>query len=317
MIGAGGYAKAMLLPNLKASGVEFQTISTASGVTAHDIGARYGFRRYASSAEDVIADPEVNLVVIATRHDLHAELAQRALESGRHTFVEKPLALTEQELDSVLAAAARSEARLMVGYNRRFAPLARRAREFFRDRSAPLSISYRVNAGRIPREHWVQDPREGGGRIVGEVCHFIDFMQFLTASRVTRVYGEAITSRNHQIVDEDSVFITLRFADGSNGSIAYLSEGDRGLAKERVEIFGEGRSFVLDDFRSATLYKGGREETVKLRAQDKGQAEEVRTLCALLLEGREAPISLDDLATTSRATFRIRESLRTGRAVEV
>ncbi|HEX8139404.1 MAG TPA: bi-domain-containing oxidoreductase [Pyrinomonadaceae bacterium] len=317
MIGAGGYAKAMLLPNLKAAGVEFQTISTASGVTAHDIGARYGFRRYASSAEDVIADPEVNLVVIATRHDLHAELARRALDSGLHTFVEKPLALTEEELESVLAAAARSAARLMVGYNRRFAPLARRAREFFRDRSAPLSIAYRVNAGRIPREHWVQDPREGGGRIIGEVCHFIDFMQFLTASRVTRVYAEAITSRNHQIVDEDSVFITLRFADGSNGSIAYLSEGDRALAKERVEIFGEGRTFVLDDFRSATLYKGGREETVKLRAQDKGQAEEVRALCALLLEGREAPIALDDLEKTSRATFRIRESLRTGQAVEV
>jgi predicted dehydrogenase/threonine dehydrogenase-like Zn-dependent dehydrogenase len=317
MIGAGGYAKAMLLPNLKASGVEFQAIATASGVTAHDIGAKYGFRRLASSADDVIADPEVNLVVIATRHDLHAELARRALEAGRHTFVEKPLALTEEELESVIAAAARSSAQLMVGYNRRFAPLALSALEFFKDRSEPLSISYRVNAGRIPREHWVQDPREGGGRIIGEVCHFIDFMQFLTSSRVARVYAEAITSRNHQITDEDSVFITLRFADGSNGSIAYLAEGDAALPKERIEIFGEGKVFVLDDFRSASMYRGGREESVKPRAQDKGQPEEVRALCTVVLEGRQAPIALDDLANTSRATFRIRESLRSGQVVEV
>jgi polar amino acid transport system substrate-binding protein len=317
LVGAGAYAQAMLLPNLKASGVEFQAIATASGVTARDVGAKYGFRRYASSADDVISDPEVNLVVLATRHDLHAELAQRALESGRHTFVEKPLALTEEELESVLAVAARSEAQLMVGYNRRFAPQARAAREFFKDRSAPLSIAYRVNAGRIPREHWVHDPREGGGRIIGEVCHFIDLMQFLTGALVTRVYAEAITSRNQQLLDEDSVFITLRFADGSNGSIAYLSEGDRRMPKERVEIFGEGKIFVLDDFRSATTYSGGREETTRLRAQDKGQPDEVRAVCAVVLEGRPAPIALDELAATSRATFRIRESLRTGQALEV
>ena len=317
LIGAGAYAKAMLLPNLKASGVEFQAIATASGVTARDIGAKYGFRRSVSSSDDVIGDPDVNLVMIATRHDLHAELARRSLESGRHTFVEKPLALDDAELESVMEAAARSPAQLMVGYNRRFSPHARAALEFFKDRMAPLSISYRVNAARIPPEHWLQDPREGGGRIIGEVCHFIDLMQFLTGSTVTRVYAEAITSRNRRVVEEDSVFITLRFADGSNGSIAYLAEGDKALPKERVEVFGEGQVFVLDDFRSATTYRNGREETTKLRAQDKGQADEIRALCAIVLEGKPAPITLADLAATSRATFRIRESLRTGQALEV
>ncbi|MBA3767840.1 MAG: Gfo/Idh/MocA family oxidoreductase, partial [Acidobacteria bacterium] len=317
LIGAGAYAKAMLLPNLKASGVEFQAIATASGVTARDIGAKYGFRRSVSSADDVICEGEVNLVMIATRHDLHAELSRRSLETGRHTFVEKPLALDDEELESVMEAAARTDAQLMVGYNRRFSPHARAALEFFKDRTAPLSIAYRVNAGRIPPEHWTQDPREGGGRIIGEVCHFIDLMQFLAGAPVTRVYAETITSRNRRIVEEDSVFITLRFADGSNGSIAYLAEGDKALPKERVEIFGEGRIFVLDDFRSATTYRNGREETIKLRAQDKGQADEIRAVCAVVLEGTPAPITLADLAAASRATFRIRESLRTGQALDV
>ncbi|HEX8775828.1 MAG TPA: bi-domain-containing oxidoreductase [Pyrinomonadaceae bacterium] len=318
LIGAGAYARAMLLPQLKAAGVEFQSIATATGVTARDTALKYGFRRSVSSADEVLADGDANLIMIATRHDMHAELARRGLESGRHVFVEKPLALSDEELESVMEAATRSgDARLMVGYNRRFAPLAIAAREFFNNRSAPLSISYRVNAGRIPREHWLQDPREGGGRIIGEVCHFIDFMQFLTGAAVVRVYCEAITSRNQQIVEEDSVFITLRFADGSNGSIAYLAEGDKAMPKERVEIFGEGKVFVLDDFRSATSYKQGREEVTKLRGQDKGQRDEVRALCAMVLEGGRAPIALDDLANTSRATFRIRESLRTGQALEV
>ena len=317
MIGAGAYAKAMLLPPLKVAGVEFKTIATASGVSARDIALKYHFERCASDAEAVVNDEEVNLLIIATRHDLHAELARRALERGRHVFVEKPLALTEGELQQVIAAAESSEGRLMVGFNRRFSPLARAAKDFFAGRQAPLSINYRVNAGRIPRNHWTQDPREGGGRIIGEVCHFVDLIHFLTGALTTRVYAEAVTSRNHEIVDEDSVFITLRFSDGSNGSIAYLAEGDKALPKERVEIFGEGKSFVLDDFRSSTAYRDGREQQTKLRAQDKGQAEEVRAVCEVVLKGGPAPIALDDLARTTRATFRIRESLRTGQAVDV
>jgi polar amino acid transport system substrate-binding protein len=312
MIGAGGYAKSMLLPNFKTSGADFRAIATASGVSARDIGERYGFAYCASGADEIINDDEVNLVVIATRHDTHAPLAQRALERGRHVFVEKPLAMNDEELESVLHAAVASDGKLMVGFNRRFSPHARAARDFFAGRQSPLSISYRVNAGRIPRESWIQDAREGGGRIIGEVCHFIDLMQFLTGAVTTRVYAESITSRNEQIVDEDSVFITLKFSDGSNGSIAYLSEGDKVLAKERVEIYGEGKTFVLDDFRSVAMYGGGREETGKLRNQDKGQANEVRAVCAVVRGNADAPIALDDLAATTRATFRIRESLRTG-----
>ncbi len=317
LIGAGGYAKGMLLPQFKAAGAQFQTIATASGLSALNTGKQFGFQACASGADEVIGDPDVNLVVIATRHDLHAPLAQQALESGRHVFVEKPLALSEEELSGVLAAATRSDGQLMVGFNRRFSPLARAAADFFNKRREPLSIVYRVNAGRVPRGHWSQDAREGGGRIVGEVCHFIDLMQFWTGSPPVRVYAESIASRNHETIDEDSVMITLRFADGSNGSIAYLGEGDKTLAKERVEIFGAGRTFVLEDFRRATLYLNGREETLKLRAQDKGQSEEVRAVCDVVLQKRDAPVALDELAATTRATFRIRESLRTGQAVSL
>ncbi|HMG72542.1 MAG TPA: bi-domain-containing oxidoreductase [Pyrinomonadaceae bacterium] len=317
LIGAGGYAKAMLLPNFKAAGAEFQSIATASGVTARAVGEQHGFRFCVSSAEEVIDDDQTNLIVIATRHDMHAKLTQRSLERGRHVFVEKPLALNDEELDGVLAAAERAGAQLMVGFNRRFSPLARRARELFAERAAPLSINYRVNGGRIPRGHWAHDPKEGGGRIVGEVCHFIDFMHFITGSLTTRVYAEAISSGNQDVINDDSVFITLRLADGSNGSIAYLAEGDRAMTKERIEIFGGGKSFVIDDFRSATTFQNGRETKTKLREQDKGQKDEVRAVCAVVREGKPAPIGLDDLAATTRATFRVLDSLRTGLPVEV
>jgi predicted dehydrogenase/threonine dehydrogenase-like Zn-dependent dehydrogenase len=317
MIGAGGYAQAMLLPHFKDEGVEFEAINTATGLTARSIGEKYGFRHAVADADEIIKDERVNLIVVATRHDSHAELATRALRSGKHVFVEKPLAMNDEELESVMEAARSSSGLLMVGYNRRFAPHAQRAHQFFSGRINPLSISYRVNAGRIPLSHWLQDPAQGGRRIIGEVCHFIDFMHFMTGALTTRVYAEAIQARNSEVPDEDSVFITVRLADGSNGSIAYLSEGDKALAKERVEIFGGGKSFVLDDFRSATLYRYGREEVMKLRAQDKGQREEVRTLCALVREGGTAPVALEDLATSTRATFRILESLRTGMPVAV
>ena len=317
LIGAGDYARAMLLPHFKDAGVQFQSIATAKGLSAREIGTKYGFRNCVADAQDVIDDDDVNLVVIATRHDTHASFVQRALERGRNVFVEKPLALNDPELDTVLAAAANSSGRLMVGFNRRFSSLAQEAKDFFKGRGAPLSIAYRINAGRLPRGHWVHDAREGGGRIIGEVCHLIDFMHFITGSLVTRVYAESIASRNQEIIDEDSVFITLRFADGSNGSIAYLAEGDQALAKERIEIFGAGRSFVIEDFRTATAYHNGRERKSKLRAQDKGQANEVREVCAMVLDGKPAAIALEELAATTRATFRIRESLRSGLPVEM
>ncbi|MCA1578573.1 MAG: bi-domain-containing oxidoreductase [Acidobacteria bacterium] len=297
VIGAGGYVPAMLLPHFKTEGVEFRSIATASGISAHDVGKRFGFVEAVSSADEVLDDNDVNLVVVGTRHDLHAELARKALERNKNVFVEKPLALNDEQLDAVLEAAERSSGLLMVGFNRRFSPSARQANEVFAKRDTPLSILYRVNAGHIPKEHWTQDPLEGGGRIIGEVCHFVDLMQFFTGAPPVSVYAESVSARSPKIVDADSVFITLRFADGSNGVIAYLSEGDKSLPKERIEIFGAGTSFVIDDFRSG-------------KGQDKGQQHQVQRICAILREGGPAPISLDELAATTRATFRVLDSLR-------
>ena len=317
VIGAGGYVPAMLLPHFKTEGVDFRSIATATGISAHDVGKRFGFAVAESSADEVLNDNDINLIVIGTRHDSHAELARKALERNKNVFVEKPLALDDDELDQVLHAASTSTGRLMVGFNRRFSPLAQRAKDFFDGRESPLSIVYRVNAGRIPKEHWTQDPNEGGGRIVGEVCHFVDLMQFLTGAAPVSVFAQSVSAKSEKTVDADSVFITLRFADGSNGSIAYLSEGDRSLPKERVEIFGARSAFVLDDFRRATLHKDGREEQVTLKAQDKGQQAQVQQVCASILRGTEAPIPLNELTATTRATFRILDSLREHRPFEV
>lgn len=317
VIGAGGYVPAMLLPHFKTEGVEFSSIATASGISAHDVGKRFGFAYAVSSADEVLDDERVNLVVIGTRHDSHAELARKALERNKHVFVEKPLALNDGELDAVLHAAGNSSGKLMVGFNRRFSPLVQRAKEFFANRETPLSLLYRVNAGRIPNDHWMQNAAEGGGRIVGEVCHFIDLMQHLANSPPVFVYAESVSAKSSKIVDADSVFITLRFADGSNGSVAYLSEGEKALPKERVEIFGAGKVFVLDDFKRATFYKEGREEAVTLKTKDKGQQAQVREVCASVLSGGAAPISLEELAATTRTTFRILDSLRERRPFEV
>jgi predicted dehydrogenase len=312
LIGAGGYAQKVLLPNFKASGAEFCSIASASGVSARDMGTKYGFTRFLSDAQSVIADDEANLIVIATRHGSHAELAQLALERSKNVFVEKPLALTDAELDSVLEAASKSEGKLLVGFNRRFSPLAIRAKEVFAGRQSPLSIVYRVNAGRIQSQHWTQDPDEGGGRIIGEVCHFVDLMQFLAGAPPTLVYAAAVAGGKGNVVREDSVLITLQFADGSNGVIAYLAEGNSALPKEHIEIFAEGKVFIIEDFRNARLYAGGRETKETLRRQDKGQIAEIGVACAVVVEGIPAPITLQELEATTRATFRIRDSLRTG-----
>ena len=316
MIGAGSYAQKFLLPNFKSNGAEFCSIATAAGLTARDVARQYGFAGCVSDAGEVINDEKTNLIVIATRHDTHAPLAEAALRQNKHVFVEKPLAMNDAELDSILAAAENSSGKLMVGFNRRFSPSAKEAEEFFRDHQTPLSIIYRVNSGRVPKDSWIQDPVQGGGRIVGEVCHFIDLMHFLTGSVTARVFAESINSRSHDITEADSVFITLKFADGSNGTIAYLAEGDRSIPKERVEIYGGGKAFVLDDFRRYSIHFGGKETVKKFVSQDKGQAEEIKVVCSTVLNG-ESPIALHDLAATTRATFRILDSLRTGEALSV
>ncbi|HLA10854.1 MAG TPA: bi-domain-containing oxidoreductase [Pyrinomonadaceae bacterium] len=317
LIGAGKYTRSVLLPHFKSEGVSFRSINTASGVSAQDVGTKFGFYGATCSADEILDDPKINLIVIGTRHDTHAQLTIGALKNNKDVFVEKPLALNDDELDRVLVAATHSRSRLMVGFNRRFAPLSRKAKEIFSDRRCPLSILYRVNAGRVSKKHWTQDQDEGGGRIIGEVCHFVDLTQFWVGSPPISVYTQAVSGQSEEIVNSDSVFITLKFADGSNACIAYLAEGDKGLPKERVEIFGGGKAFVIDNFRTAILFRNGREEKTGVRTQDKGQREQVRAVCRVVLENSTPPVSLEELAATTRATFRINDSLRFGQPMLV
>jgi polar amino acid transport system substrate-binding protein len=308
-IGAGSFAQKFLIPFARQGG-ELVSVVTARGITAKSVGEKFRFRSYFTNAHDVLGDPAVNTVFIATRHDTHAAFAVAALEAGKNVFVEKPLALGEDELKQVLGAASRSSnCRLMVGYNRRFSPLARKAREVFQGVSGPLLINYRVNAGFLPKEHWTQT-EQGGGRILGEVCHFVDLMQFLTGSEPVGVYAVSVTAGNAQMPDQDNVIISLRFRNGSVGQVSYLACGDKLLSKERIEIFGGGQSFVIDDFRLGEHFVAGSHR--KLKLSGKGHREEVEAFLHAICEGRPSPIALDSLVLTNVVTFAILDSLRTG-----
>jgi predicted dehydrogenase/threonine dehydrogenase-like Zn-dependent dehydrogenase len=308
-IGAGSFAQKFLIPFARQGG-ELVSVVTSRGVTAKSVGEKFRFRSYSTDMHSALADPAVDMVFIATRHDTHAGFAAAALEAGKNVFVEKPLALREEELTEVLEVASRqSSRRLTVGYNRRFSPLARQAKEVFQHAPGPLLINYRVNAGFLPKNHWTQTD-QGGGRILGEVCHFVDLMQFLTGSEPVDVYATSVSADNAQMPDQDNVVISLRFRNGSVGQIIYVACGDKLPSKERIEIFGGGQSFVIDDFRCGEHYAAGSRR--KLKLPGKGHREEVEAFLGAIREGYPSPISLDSLALTSVVTFAILDSLRTG-----
>src|SRR5579859_1278734 len=312
LVGAGNFAQSMLVPHLKRHpAVRLRTVITASGLTARSVAERNGFEMCAADPETAIADPEVDLVLIASRHDSHAELAARALRAGKAVFVEKPLALSPEQLQTVVDA-YHDGAFLTVGYNRRFAPLVVALRDFIQAGREPLLLNYRINAGYIPGEHWTQDMTVGGGRILGEVCHFVDLSLFLVGQAMVEIYAVALPDSGRY--SGDNLVVSLRFADGSAATISYAANGDRGLGKERLEAFGGGRAAVLDDFRQLDLYAGARRTTRK-SAPDKGHRAEMLALVTALRQGDPAPIPLTQLRQVSQATFAIVESLATGRPI--
>ena len=219
-------------------------------------------------------------------------------------FVEKPLALSDDELSAIITAYQNSPGELMVGFNRRFSPLTKDVKEFFSQRQTPLVIQYRVNAGYLPKTHWTHDPVEGGGRILGEVCHFVDLIQYLTDAEPIRVYAEAISSRSQNLINSDNVSITLNFSDGSLGVITYVALGDGALGKERIEVFGSNAAAIVDDFRCAEFY-GNSRRVKRVRGKGKGHREEVQEFIEALLAGEPSPISFNSLVLTTLTTLRI------------
>jgi len=260
LIGAGNHVKDMLLPSLRdLKQTTIRAICTASGVNAKALGTKIGASYCTTDPQAVFEDAAINTVLIGTRHDSHASLVIQALQAGKHVFVEKPLCLTEQELDQVATTYqdhSRQDLHLLVGFNRRFSAHAAKARAFFNERKGPLVMAYRVNAGRIPSEHWIQDPDVGGGRLIGEVCHFVDYMQALCGAMPISVHARRIVPQGSDMPD-DQCILSFAFGDGSIGSVVYTSGGDTALAKERFEVHGDGKSLTMDDFLLSEFYAQG------------------------------------------------------------
>jgi predicted dehydrogenase len=313
LIGAGNHVRDMLLPHLKdRAGVSLRWVCTGTGISATALADRFSIAGRTTDHRQVLADAAVNAVLIGTRHDSHARLVVESLAAGKHVFVEKPLCLTEAELEEVSAAVAAAPAqRLMVGFNRRYSPHGVKARAFFAAGREPIVMSYRVNAGAIPREHWAQDPQSGGGRLIGEGCHFLDFMQFVCGSPPVSVRGSAIGRHSSGITD-DQCILTFRFANGSVGTLIYAAGGDKALAKERFEAFGAGRALVMDDFLVTEFHEGGASRRFKTGKRDKGFAAEMAAFCSEVAQGGAPSMSFAEIRAVSRACILGARSLQTG-----
>lgn len=308
VIGAGAFAQARILPALRQCGADVKAIVNAQGFNAGVAARRFGVAAASTDIEQALADDDIGGIIIATRHESHAELVIRGLRAGKHVLVEKPLCLSESELAEIVAArhlaSATHGARLLaVGFNRRFAPLGRRMREAMASRSGPAFVMYQCNAGQLPPGHWVNDPAAGGGRILGEACHFIDFIQFLCGSRIETVQTTWLRTRNSGA--RDSAAIALGFEDGSVGVVNYYASGNRALPKERCEVVFDGKSLLLDNFRRLAGYgivAGGR----SLR-QDKGHRAQIAAFHQVVTGRREPaefPLEFDVIENVARASLR-------------
>lgn len=313
VIGAGNFARATLLPALKKLDIGLRGVATASAPSAQQTATRFGFGYAATDWRQIIHDDSVTAVLIATRHDLHASTAAAALRAGKAVFLEKPMALSADDLDDLMAAWRESGQVLQVGFNRRFAPSYLALKSAFDGRKGPLMMSYRVNAGAVAPSSWVVDPRQGGGRVVGEACHMVDLLVHLTGQRVTTVFAQNGGGSG------DDVVLTLTFGDGSVGTIVYAAGGDRGMPKEALDVLGSGISASLEDFRRVRIWSGGRERRVgsRLSAQDKGHAAELAAFVDAVRNGGPSPVDPRSAEHVTHVTYAALESARAGVPVDL
>lgn len=318
LIGPGSFASKVIVPAFSAAGARLEIVGGGSGPSAEAASRDSGFARVAPSADSVLGDETVDVVAICTRHESHAELTRKALEAGKHVFCEKPLALTRDELSSAVGAARKHAGLLLVGFNRRFSPFLSEAKSFLAASGTPFTAHYRVSAGMLSPDHWAHDLTEGGGRILGEVCHFVDCLAFLAASPVESVHAAAHRAPGVPVQGADNVAVTLVFAHGSVATITYSAHGATRVGKERLEAFAGERTILLDDYLRLELHASGRTaEHRKAKTQDKGHRAEARLLLDAIRTGASSPISLDELENVSAATLAVVESLRTGATISV
>ena len=318
-VGAGNFAKMTLLPAIQKSGLyQPRVLCSAGGLSAADSGQKFGFEAVATDEQEVFTDTNIDSVFVLTRHNQHASQVVQAIKAGKHVFVEKPLALTVKQIEQIeqaLVEAGDAAPLVMVGFNRRFSEAARHVREHFAGVQQPLTLMYRFNAGAIPADSWVQDPTEGGGRIIGEACHAIDLATFLLDSEPVQVYAQSIGGPTVLPITDDQSFITIQHANGSISSIGYLAGGDRAMPKERIEVLGGGRMAVIDDFRAVDLAVSGR--VTKHKTQGKGHAEEIAAFARAILDRGTAPIAWSQMCSVSLASILAVRSLREGVALRL
>jgi predicted dehydrogenase len=315
VIGAGGFTKSILLPELKRlPNVTLHTLATQHGATAEHSKNTFGFINASVNSNDIFQDPNINAVLIATRHDSHATLTEQALKAEKSVLVEKPLALDLESLNKIIGARnATKQAFFQVGFNRRFAPMAIKLKQSFADLIAPKVMSFRINAGAIPSDHWIQSSDEGGGRVLGEMCHFIDFARFLCGSSITSVNAYAAGGKNTLC---DDISVTLNFSDGSLATIVYTAQGDIGASKERYEVFSSGRNGLIDDFKLIEISGAGQRISEK-SAADKGFRASLSEFVNAITN--DDPLGIDEveLIESSTATIAALESLRQGKSINI
>jgi predicted dehydrogenase/threonine dehydrogenase-like Zn-dependent dehydrogenase len=309
-LGAGNFARTTLIPGLKKiSDYHMRILCSAGGVSAEHSGRKLGFDAVATDEEAVCSDKNVNAVFVVTRHNQHAAQVIKALQAGKHVFVEKPLCLTIQELMDIEKALTTKNI-LMVGFNRRFSQAAGQVKEFFAGVKNPLTVSIRFNAGEIPPEHWTQNEEIGGGRIIGEACHAMDLATFLIGAPPVRVFAESVGGPGAGPITDDQCFITLRHANGGISNIAYLAGGDKAYPKERVEVIGGGRIAVINDFREIETCTNGRTKKTSLGTQDKGHSAELLAFADALTGKSDAPMSWNDIRAVTMASILAVQSIR-------
>jgi len=324
-VGAGSYAQSYLLPNIpKDEKVVLKGVMTSTSTSSRSVADRFGFECCTGQEDDILKSDEINTVFIATRHDTHGYYVRKALEAGKHVFVEKPLCLNEVELgqikDTYYSLITNNESQitgnglplLMVGYNRRFSPLTK----ILKDKigTGTMSMIYRVNAGAIPADSWIQDKEIGGGRILGEVCHFVDYLTYINGALPVSVYAASMSDAQGH---DDTLSISLKYENGSIGSIQYFANGPKSLAKEYVEIYGHATTAILKDFRELEIYGAKKPFRKKLLSQDKGQKNEVKSFIDSILHGGPSIIPFEEIINTTEVTFRVIESIRTGKSLSL
>ncbi len=314
VIGAGNFARAVLLPELKKmAGVTLHTVATRRGATAEHAGHAFGFQHATTDLDAMLGDPDINAVLIATRHDSHAGLCARALAAGKSVLVEKPLGLNREQINRVITARNSGGGFFQVGFNRRFAPLSVRMRDHLAARNGPKFLLLRVNAGRVASDSWVHAADEGGGRILGEVCHFVDLARYLVGAPILSVQADSGLAESSC----DDVSIALRFADGSLATIAYTGLGDQAFSKELIEAFAGGAVMTIDNFQRSSITENGKTAKPTARTQDKGFRAGLAAFVAAVAAGGPGPVDEAELIETSLATIAVMESLREGRRIDL